>query len=214
MLAVQSRALPRQVMGPTADVLAEVLHDGVNLAVWERRLPERIEAFSSALLATSGHLSESLALEFAIEDAQPDLCGLAAGHQAIDGHAEFLADVAWLARAYGCLLGARRIGLRLRVLDRTMCPRFHVDHVPLRLVITYAGFGSQWLTEGAMCRSDLGNPSAEPPNDAGVHQLGCGHVALIKGEKWIDNEGAGLVHRSPPMAAGERRLLLTMDWLG
>ncbi|HCL78132.1 DUF1826 domain-containing protein [Stutzerimonas nitrititolerans] len=214
MPASQSRAQPRQAMGATADVLAEVLRDGVNLAVWERRLPERIEAFAAALVAMSGHLSESLTLELATEDAQPDLAGLAAGYQAIEGHAEFVADVVWLAQAYGCLLGARRIGLRLRVLDRTMCPRFHVDHVPLRLVITYAGFGSQWLTEGAMCRSGLGNPSAEPPNDAGVHQLDCGHVALIKGEKWLDNEGAGLVHRSPPMAAGERRLLLTMDWLG
>jgi hypothetical protein len=36
---------------------------------------------------------------------------------------------------------------------------------------------------------------------------------LLKGERWQGNEGRGLVHRSPPLVAGERRLLLTLDWL-
>jgi hypothetical protein len=50
-----------------------------------------------------------------------------------------VADVTWLVAAYTCLVGARRVGLRLRVLDGAMCPRFHVDNVPLRLLTTYAG---------------------------------------------------------------------------
>ncbi|WP_297291060.1 DUF1826 domain-containing protein [Oceanicoccus sp.] len=33
----------------------------------------------------------------------------------------------------------------------------------------------------------------------------------MKGELWEGNEGAGLVHRSPSLSAGERRLLLTLD---
>ncbi len=168
---------------------------------------------STGVFVLTGLAATWVTLEFASEDAQPDLAGLAAGYQAIEGHTEFVADVAWLAQAYGCLLGARRIGLRLRVLDRTMCPRFHVDDVPLRLVTTHAGVGSQWLAEGAMCRSGLGDSAAEPGHDAAVQQLGCGHVALFKGEKWLGNEGNGLVHRSPPMEGAERRLLLTMDWL-
>jgi hypothetical protein len=110
------------------------------------------------------------------------------------------------------LLGARRIGLRLRVLDKAMCPRFHVDHVPVRLITTYAGVGSQWLKEGAMDRQQLGQANAEP--QAQIQQLKSGEVALLKGEKWHGNEGFGLIHRSPQPAAGERRLILTLDWLG
>jgi hypothetical protein len=94
-----------------------------------------------------------------------------------------------------------------------MCPRFHVDHVPLRLITTYAGIGSQWLREGEMSRARLGDPKAEPSSIVDNQQLAAGHVALFKGEKWLGNEGRGIIHRSPQPAPGESRLLLTLDWL-
>ena len=94
-----------------------------------------------------------------------------------------------------------------------MCPRFHVDHVPVRLITSYAGVGSDWLEEGAMPRSKLGQPGAEPQDEALIRRLDTGHVALAKGEKWHGNEGRGLIHRSPQPPAGQRRLLLTLDWL-
>ena len=94
-----------------------------------------------------------------------------------------------------------------------MCPRFHVDHVPVRLITTYAGIGSQWLMEGAMDRRQLGKPDAEPQDNSLIGQIASGDVALLKGEKWHGNEGFGLIHRSPQLAAGERRLILTLDWL-
>jgi hypothetical protein len=36
---------------------------------------------------------------------------------------------------------------------------------------------------------------------------------LLKGSKWHGNEGHGLIHRSPALKEGERRLILTLDWL-
>lgn len=130
------------------------------------------------------------------------------------GYNGFIADVSWLVSAFACLLGAKRVGLRLRVLDKAMCPRFHVDHVPVRLITTYAGIGSQWLREGAMDRRQLGQAAAEPRDPALIQQIGTGEVALFKGEKWHGNQGFGLIHRSPQPAPGERRLILTLDWLG
>lgn len=94
-----------------------------------------------------------------------------------------------------------------------MCPRFHVDHVPVRLLTTYAGVGSQWLKEGAMDRRRLAQPEAEPVDPQVIQQFCCGDVGLLKGEKWHGNEGLGLIHRSPEPAPGERRLILTLDWL-
>ena len=128
----------------------------------------------------------------------------------IAGHAGFVADVAWLVRAFSSLVEARRIGLRLRILDKAMCPRFHVDHVPLRLITTYAGVGSEWLREHAIPRHRLGDPRVAPQ---GIERLLAGEVALFKGERWEGNEGAGIIHRSPQVAPGERRLILTLDWL-
>ena len=205
-------ATPQQAFGCTAAVLGDALLDGVNLAVWQRQLPAHIADFAQTLLALNEPLAESLTVE-------PDASGavqlptLAAAYRDIAGHAGFIADVAWMVSAFSCLLEARRIGLRLRVLDKPMCPRFHVDHVPLRLITTYAGAGSQWLRENEMDRCRLGQPAAEPLDFESIKQLHAGEVALFKGEKWQGNEGAGIIHRSPQVAPGERRLLLTLDWL-
>ena len=38
-------------------------------------------------------------------------------------------------------------------------------------------------------------------------------MALLKGELWANNEGAGLVHRSPQLPIGSRRLLITLDFV-
>jgi hypothetical protein len=192
--------------------LTRILEDDTNLAVWQRQLPLHISDFAQLLLSLNEPLAESLCLELPSEDAEPDLTGLASGFRDLEGYEGFIADLKWLVSAFACLLGARRIGLRLRVLDKAMCPRFHVDHVPVRLITTYAGVGSQWLKEGAMDRQQLGQANAEP--QAQIQQLKSGEVALLKGEKWHGNEGFGLIHRSPQPAAGERRLILTLDWLG
>ncbi|MCU1748111.1 DUF1826 domain-containing protein [Pseudomonas sp. 6D_7.1_Bac1] len=213
MLAPSLKARPvvRQVQGQTPEIFTQILEDGTNLALWQRRLPSHIADFGTLLLSLKEPLAESLVVELATDEADPDLRGLVAGYSDLEGYEGFITDVSWLVSAFACLLGAKRIGLRLRVLDKAMCPRFHVDHVPVRLITTYAGIGSQWLREGAMDRKKLAMVEAEPQD---CEQMVCGEVALLKGEKWHGNEGFGLIHRSPQPAPGERRLILTLDWLG
>lgn len=211
--SLKPRPIVHQVQGETPQTLTRILEDGVNLAVWRRQLPAHISDFGCLLLSLSEPLAESLVLELSSDDAEPNLHGLASRFSDIEGYAGFIADVSWLVSAFACLLGAKRIGLRVRVLDKAMCPRFHVDHVPVRLITTYSGTGSQWLKEGVMDRRQFGKPEAEPTQDSLIEQIASGEVALLKGEKWHGNEGSGLIHRSPQPASGERRLILTLDWL-
>ncbi|MCP1498791.1 hypothetical protein J2Y86_003498 [Pseudomonas migulae] len=208
------RPVISQVQDETPQALTRILDDGVNLAIWQRQLPAHIVDFGRLLLSLNEPLAESISLEIANEDTEPNLRGLASGFSDLEGYEGFIADVSWLVSAFACLLGAKRIGLRLRVLDKAMCPRFHVDHVPVRLITTYAGVGSQWLKEGGMDRRQLSQPEAEPTESSLIQQIDSGAVALLKGEKWHGNEGFGLIHRSPPLGPGERRLILTLDWLG
>ena len=205
------RPMIRQARGETPLALSDILNDGVNLAVWQRHLPLHIAEFGALLVALNEPLAESLVIELDSEDAVPNLQGLASSCRDLEGYAGFIADVSWLVSAFACLLGAKRIGVRLRLLDKAMCPRFHVDHVPVRLITTYAGIGSQWLREGVMDRRNLGQEDAEPTER--IEQIHCGEVALLKGTKWHGNEGHGLIHRSPALQANERRLILTLDWL-
>jgi len=213
LASVLKRVQARQVQGDTPGVLTQILEDDVNLAVWQRQLPLHISDFAAMVLSMDQSLAESWVIDLPEEDSQPDLNNLAAGFSDLQGYEGFMADVAWLVSAFACLLGAKRVGLRLRTLDKAMCPRFHVDHVPVRLVTTYAGAGSQWLEEGVMDRQHLAHPEAEPRDPRMIQQFRSGDVALLKGEKWQGNEGFGLIHRSPQPAPGERRLVLTLDWL-
>ena len=205
------RPVIRQTFGETPLALSDILEDGVNLALWQRQLPLHIAEFGALLVALNEPLADSMVVELNHEDAKPNLQGLASNCRDLEGYEGFIADVSWLVSAFACLLGAKRIGVRLRLLDKAMCPRFHVDHVPVRLITTYAGVGSQWLREGVMDRRQLSQPDAEPTGC--IEQIHCGEVALLKGTKWHGNEGYGLIHRSPALKADERRLILTLDWL-
>jgi len=105
-------------------------------------------------------------------------------------------------------------------LNKAMCPRFHVDQVPCRLVTTYHGVATQWLPNDLVDRSKLGRGSnGKPDSESGLYshesdieQLSSGDVALLKGERWSGNENAGLVHCSPVTSFNETRLLLTLDF--
>jgi Protein of unknown function (DUF1826) len=196
-----------QVFGETPLVLTDVLQDGVNLAVWRRRLPPQLEDFAELVVSLGQPLSDQWVMDVD-EQQMPVMSDLLREAADLQGYEAFVADVAWLVAAYTCLVGARRVGLRLRVLTGLMCPRFHVDNVPLRLLTTYAGPGSEWLREQESPRGEL-HTAQVPVNN--IQKLHVGEVAVLKGEKWQGNEGAGLVHRSPSGQQG--RLLLSLDWL-
>ena len=197
----------RQAFGEAPKVLTEIFEDGVNLAVWQRRLPAQVEDFATLAVSLGQSLADQRVLDVN-EHEPPQLPGLLQEAADLHGYEGFVADVMWLVSAYTCLVGARRVGLRLRVLQGAMCPRFHVDNVPLRLLTTYVGPGREWREEGATKR--VGPHWAAAPVD-NIRVLQAGEVAVVKGEKWLGNEGAGLIHRSP--ASDQRRLLLSLDWL-
>lgn len=98
---------------------------------------------------------------------------------------------------------------------------FHVDRIPCRLITTYLGTGTNWLPHQSVNRSKLGagngglsdSESGLYPAGNNIETLLPGDVALLKGELWEGNEGAGMVHRSPSMNPDECRLLLSCDFL-
>lgn len=196
----------RQVYSQTPQAMAQALQDGVNLAVWQRQLPPQLHDFAEVVAGLGGSLADQRVLE--VDEHQvPVIDALLQEAVDIHGYDAFVADVTWLVSAYSCLLGARRVGLRVRALTSPMCPRFHVDNVPLRLITTYAGPGSEYVPEQEVARTALSTGYAAVDK---VMRLNAGDVALFKGERWEGNEGAGVVHRSP---SGPPRLLLTLDWL-
>jgi len=133
-----------------------------------------------------------------------------------------IALVGWLAECvdvFACLFDQERVGIRLRWLNKAMCPRFHVDNIPVRFVHTLTGPGTEWLLEDNLDRSRLGRGNGGLPDEHSgvvleprdVQRLNAGDVALLKGSGWVGNERAGLVHRSPSVAPDAGRWVLTLD---
>ncbi len=128
-------------------------------------------------------------------------------------------DVLLWSEVLAELTGAERIGARIAVAESSMCPRFHVDRVLLRMVCTYEGRGTEFVCNQHVDRSKLGHAAKGVRDEesgllSSVDRILCaeiGEIVLLKGEAWPDNLGLGAVHRSPAASREQPRLVLTLD---
>ena len=196
---------PHWSFSDSPDVLTDVFNPNINLCVWERRdkeaLSEAARAWaqhnSQGLIQTSG---ERASIRQALQSALPQQA------QAL------VADVDQLCDMLETLLDHHTWGIRLTVLDRAMCPRYHTDRVLARLITSYCGPGMQWLDNEQIVRPSQSRALDLPPEEDLAHrQLEPGDVALCKGDSWPDRPGFGLIHRSPAVATHQHRVLLTID---
>ena len=201
--------------GPRAAVLADIYRDEINLAVWQRTLRPEIESAARALVARRQPVQVSVAV-------LPSTARRSVSEALrVDAHDPLCDDIVELVEMFSDLFECARAGLRCTTLERPMCPRFHVDRLGCRLITTYSGVATEWLPHPCVDRARLGVVSAGlADHESGVYasehdirRLETGDVALLKGEGWDGNEGRGIVHRSPAVPDGEKRLMLTLDIL-
>lgn len=194
-------------------VLADIYQENINIAVWQRELPSALLQATTRILQDSPKLEAAFTLSPSTAfDALLDKFGDSEDARILAG------DIAELVDMFCCLFELKRAGVRLTALQKAMCPKFHVDHIPCRLVSTYFGAATEWLPHEYL---ELHHPSLlqkQPlrilePSKQDIQQLSIGDVALLKGEGWQGNEGSGLVHRSPASTATSPRLLLTLDFI-
>ncbi|MGF7158772.1 hypothetical protein FHS85_000382 [Rhodoligotrophos appendicifer] len=117
-------------------------------------------------------------------------------------------DIAFLAHLFQDLTGAQTVQVRLEAVDDDGCRRFHADAVHFRLVTTYRGPGTQWISPRALC----GRAPASPVSREAIRQLDRGTVAILRGSKGETPERPSLLHRSPPIEGSNIvRLFLAID---
>ena len=194
--------------------LARILAPEARLVVCRRPAAAAITRGLDRLIA-DGTLASSLRLTATV--GQPvTLPGVRERPDA----AEWLADLAHLVEIHGQLCGCARVGLRVEIVDRALCPRFHADRVGIRLLCTYRGPATEWLDDRFADRTRLGvnghgladEASGLIRDPAAVQRLPLFAIALLKGEAWPGNAGHGLIHRSPAVPAGEGpRVLVALD---
>ncbi|MBY5944532.1 DUF1826 domain-containing protein [Photobacterium rosenbergii] len=200
--------------GKNPMVLTDIYQEQINIAIWQRSITKTLSNAVSQFLQANEKFERSITLS--PSSAYADLEELTKG----TAPRALLENMAELVDMFCCLFDLKRAGLRLAILDTAMCPRFHVDRVPCRLVTTYHGLATEWLPNHLIDRAKLGHGSLGRPDsvsglysrEANVQQLTAGDVALLKGERWEGNERTALVHRSPTLLSDEKRLFLSLDF--
>lgn len=129
-------------------------------------------------------------------------------------------DIADLVARYAELVEQPHAWVQLGVVAHDMCRKLHADNLPLRMLCTYAGPGTDWVADADarrehLERCDVGVEEANASvmrHPKALQRAGCFDVVLLKGGRWWGNSGHGAIHRSPPVEAdGARRLLLKVD---
>lgn len=179
----------------------------VNLAIWKR------SADPTMLPIIQWLAKDPFELEYKtnIEDVSRSL------HKHITAPLEFeqsryrlIADIQRLAVMFADYAVTRSIRLIVESVHDVPCPRFHQDNVPLRLICTYAGAGTEWLensnvnTHADCCGGSVVRDKSR------IQQLKPFEVALMKGKLWPNND-MGIYHRSPKPEADQPRLVVKMD---
>lgn len=184
--------------------LTEIYQPDVTIAIWERHLSANITHYAKHLMTVSPQWQTRFTMQpqKIAQQLESDL-PISGSRQA------FIDDVAEVVDMFSYLFELNHVGLRIAVLSTAMCPKFHVDRVPCRLISTYAGAGTEWHSSNNVERLD--NGGVKPLPNSIHNNLRIGDVALLKGEAWEGNEGQGLVHRSPAATVNTPRLVLTLD---
>ncbi|MBJ7555846.1 DUF1826 domain-containing protein [Marinomonas spartinae] len=207
------RTLLSVVKSKEPDVFGDIYQDSFNMVVWKRSLKE-VDTYCTSLISSAPQLNikdqgaperiEKLLIRILPDDTNKEV---------------FIKDVRTLMDMFACLFDLSEVGLRLAVLSKAMCPRFHVDNIPCRLITTYLGQGSEWLHDAHAVRAELGHLVKWTEKNTGlasfgtVNQLNAGDVALMKGNTWPTAMGRGVVHRSPSASVDSPRLFLSLDMI-
>ena len=157
------------VNGDTAAVLADVFREDVNIATWTRPLsPALLQSVGSVL---AGNAPSEVAIIVSPTSVGPALDEVLPGAES----RELANDIARLVDMFCSLLGVEKAGLRLSTLYQAMCPKFHVDRIPCRLITTYHGIANR------VAATPVGGPYQARPGQFRQNRLRRGALLEPRG---------------------------------
>ena len=115
-------------------------------------------------------------------------------------------DMANVCNVFCDVVGEDAIGFCLGT--ERGCRRYHLDNVPMRLLVTYAGQGTEWLPETASDRGAFegGMPNEFILKDPSARQfVGLWDIAVFRGGP------KGVLHRTPDTALSGPSILMRLE---
>lgn len=131
----------------------------------------------------------------------------------LPNHLDLVKDVIYLLESFKRVARVSSFRVILSKIGNTMCPKFHSDINQLRMLCTYHGPGTLWVSDYVASRkialTHRGNENILA-NEGLIQQVDTGDVVILKGTLYPD--GIPILHRSPSVSEnGEERILLRID---
>ena len=119
---------------------------------------------------------------------------------------QWVIDMAGVCNIFCETLATSTVGFCLDT--KRACQRYHIDNVPLRLLVTYYGKGTEWVPDSAVDRLayDSGMPNDKILTNSNARKfLNTWDIAIFRGGP------DGLLHRTPDAALNTPSILLRLD---
>lgn len=190
----------------TPDILRSIHDNHINIAIYERDvegLAQEIQFLlnSNVVVRATGNkvtIEEELA-----KHIDKEKCPL------------LIQDILTLLEHFSQVTNVEDFRLLLATVNTNMCRKFHTDVNDLRMLCTYSGPGTLWLTNDnidhqAMSRNE--DNEQVILDESKVQQAKTGAAIILKGAIYPYGKPEAVVHRSPTIEeSGESRLLLRID---
>jgi hypothetical protein len=193
-------------IGTNSRILKNIRQKDINIAIYEREI-ESLTKEIDRILNQDIEFRSSGDIDTIIDSVKKTL-----------NPKEFsliIQDIHELLQLFKEISDAKSLKLLFATVNTNMCRRFHTDINDLRMLCTYSGPGTLWLTEDNINRNGLdccGDTECIVINENEIKQAQTGSVVILKGAIFPTEGTKAVVHRSPTIEeSGEKRLLLRID---
>ncbi len=190
--------------GINQNVLNLIHQKDINIAIYQRNINE-LEDEITKLLNRNIEFKYTGSLEGIEKELKSTL-----------GSKDFnlvIEDVLNLVQCFKQLSDSTESRILLATVNSNMCRKFHTDINTLRLLCTYQGPGTLWVSNEVADSDMFDNQTYNSEiiiEESLINQVRTGHVAILKGALYED--GIPIMHRSPTIEeTGDKRLLLRID---
>ncbi len=193
-------------IGRSSKILGKIHEEQINIAIYERDVNHLADEINK-ILSNDLNFKATGNIDSIIKELNKIYN--------VDDYKLIIDDIIFLLNKFKEISEVKSFKLLLAIVDNDMCRRFHTDLNYIRMLCTYSGPGTLWLSENNLNREaldDLESNNSIVVNNDLINQVSTGSVAVLKGGLYPRKGTKAIVHRSPNIEESQqKRLLLRID---
>ena len=195
------------------DDLSKFHKDNSSLTIVERELPKEANSFFKQLLIKPLNVKKNICTRSSVMDINLLLEEvLSINIKKNIFYSFWIKDMANIIQTFSSII--RRLNINLSLETSRSCKRYHIDNVPMRLLVTYYGKGTEWFPCHACDYSAYysGKKNEEIIKNINEQKfINTWDIAIFRGQKFKGIE-KGILHRTPEAALNSKSLLMRLDY--